>query len=371
MTRALRISFAAALLAAFAGACTTADDDGDKKKKSSSGNGGEAATTSSGPTTSSGGAGGVGGGTGATGGQAPESCDPFQPRVPAPEVLVLPNGIEAKLVAEIDAAQSSVDVACYQFNRQPIINALVNAKNRGVTVRAVLDADQYVNGNTKSQLQAAGIEVHDSPSKFTHFHAKFLVVDSKRLVLISGNFNDYSMFSERNYGVVDDAWDDVADMKAVFESDFSGAPLDLSCTRMVIVPENADQRIGGLINGAAQTLDLAIMYISDSGMMNAIKARKNAGVAVRVLLANPAWIDSNVATAQELQAAGIPTKYFMQLDLHAKLILTEGAAHVGSTNLSYTSLNDNREAAVFVTEPEGLQVIRAQFETDWAAGVNP
>jgi phosphatidylserine/phosphatidylglycerophosphate/cardiolipin synthase-like enzyme len=367
MTPVLRISFAAALLATLFG-CVEEEEAGGKKKK---GSGGDATSSGSMTTGGAGGNGAAGGGAGANGGMTAESCDPYEPRANGQEVLVLPNGIENRLVSEIDAAVSSVDVACYQFSRQPIINALINAKNRGVTVRAVLDADQYVNGNTKSQLLGAGIEVHDAPAEFNHYHSKFLVIDGQKLVLISGNFNDYSMFGERNYGVVSTAWDDVADLLAIFDRDFGGSSLDLSCTRLVVGPENSLDRIDDLIGGAAQKLDLASMYISDNGIMNAIKARKAAGVTVRVLLANPAWIDENVQTAQELAAAGIPAKYYTNLDLHAKLILTESAAYVGSTNLSYNSLNNNRETGVMVTEPEGLQVITSQYETDWAQGVDP
>ena len=72
-----------------------------------------------------------------------------------------------------------------------------------------------------------------------------------------------------------------------------------------------------------------------------------------------------------LKAAGIPTKYLYKYELHAKLIIADGVAFVGSENLSYTSLNKNREVGIFVTEKGPAATIQSTFNSDWSAGVNP
>ncbi|MBI4700640.1 MAG: transposase [Deltaproteobacteria bacterium] len=332
---------------------------------------GSSTSTSSGSSTStssstSSGEGGAGGGP-----VAPESCDPYQPRLDPPTLLIGPTGLEKALLKLIDGAQSSLDIIMYQFAWKSICDATIAAKGRGVAVRVLLDGDESVNNTTRKQLQAAGIAVKDSPDKFTHAHAKVMIVDGKKAVVTSANFNQYSMYSERNYGVVDYAADDIDDLQAVFESDWSGAPLDLSCTRLIVSPENARPRLVALIEGAKKSLDLAVMYISDKQVKAAIKARAKAGVAVRVLLADPAWIADNVATAAELKAAGIATKYLKNWELHAKLVIADAVAFVGSENLSPTSLDKNREAGVLVTEPGPEAAIQSQFEKDWTAGVKP
>jgi phosphatidylserine/phosphatidylglycerophosphate/cardiolipin synthase-like enzyme len=291
--------------------------------------------------------------------------------VPEPELLIGPIGLEGKIVAQIDSAQSTLEVASYQLSRANVVSAIIDAHQRGVKTRVMVDGDQYVNGKSKQQMLAAGVEVKNAPAEFEHGHAKLVIVDGVRATILSGNLNDYTMVTERNYGVIDTAWDDVADVRAIFERDWSGAALDLACTRLIVSPENARERIGGLIEGAKQKLDLSVMYISDKDTKAAVKARAAAGVPTRVLLAHPGWIEENAQTAQELQAAGIPAKYMGNLDLHAKLVIADGVAYVGSTNMSWTSIEKNREVGVFVTEPGPAAKIQAQFEQDWGGGLKP
>jgi phosphatidylserine/phosphatidylglycerophosphate/cardiolipin synthase-like enzyme len=94
-------------------------------------------------------------------------------------------------------------------------------------------------------------------------------------------------------------------------------------------------------------------------------------VTVRVLLASPNWIDSNGELAAELAAAAVPVKYLLTAEPHAKLIVADDVALVGSQNLSYTSLNRNRELGVLVSDPDPVARIAQQFTADWQAGVSP
>jgi len=106
-------------------------------------------------------------------------------------------------------------------------------------------------------------------------------------------------------------------------------------------------------------------------VMSAVKAKAAGGTQVRVLLAMPEWISDNTATAAELQAAGIPAKFLYTYELHAKLVIADGVALVGSQNMSYNSIENNREVGMLVTEQAPAAQIAQQFNTDWNQGVNP
>jgi cardiolipin synthase len=311
------------------------------------------------------------GGPAADGGSQ-TACDPYLPRSPAPTVLVGPHGLQSSLLARVNGAQSEIWVMMYQLTVSAFVNAFIAAHQRGVSVRILLDGQQTVNEPARSQLTAAGVPVRNAPSTFTNAHSKVLLIDRREAVIMSGNLNSYTMSSERNYAAVDVDPEDIADVASVFEVDWAGSGmLDLACTRLVVSPVNARARLDGLIRGARQRLDLAVMYVSDSGMRNAIKARAAAQVPVRVLLADPAWIDSNQATAAELAAAGISVRFLKTYELHAKLIIADQTVFVGSENLSYTSLDRNREIGIFLTETAPVAATQAQFEADWSAGVTP
>jgi phosphatidylserine/phosphatidylglycerophosphate/cardiolipin synthase-like enzyme len=287
-------------------------------------------------------------------------------------LLIGPTGLQTALLSRVNAAQSELLVMMYQLTVRSFVDAFIAAKNRGVDVRVLLDGAQTVNNDARQRLTTAGVPVKTAPARYTNNHAKVIVVDRTEAVVMSANLNGYSMSSERNYGAALQDGQDIADLVTIFEVDWAdSAILDLSCTRLLVSPVNSRTRLDGLIRGARQRLDLAVMYISDSSLRDAVKARAAAGVPVRVLLADPAWIDGNQATATELAAAGIAVRFLRSWELHAKLVLSDDTAFVGSQNLSWTSLERNREVGLFVTEPAPESAAARQFEIDWSQGDPP
>jgi phosphatidylserine/phosphatidylglycerophosphate/cardiolipin synthase-like enzyme len=299
------------------------------------------------------------------------SCDPMTARNPAPKLLIGPTQFEKNIVAMIAAEKTSIDVLIYEIDTKSILDALIAAKARGVAVRLVIERGE--SAPAKSTLKAAGVAYHDSSPQFTYQHAKVMLFGSQATALVlSGNLNDYTMKGERNYAVVDTDAQDVAELHALFERDWNDkGEVDVSCTKLLIAPLNAKERILALIASAKKTLDLGVMYVTEKDTLAAIKAQAAAGVQVRVLLANPAWMTDNTATAADLAAAKIQVKYFEALDLHAKLVIADGATFIGSENLSYNSLLFNREVGVIATEEPVVTGVKAQFEKDWTAGVAP
>jgi phosphatidylserine/phosphatidylglycerophosphate/cardiolipin synthase-like enzyme len=187
-------------------------------------------------------------------------------------------------------------------------------------------------------------------------------------VITSANFNYGAMDVERNYGAVVTDPDDVADLAAVFDADWAGAAdPDLDCTRLIVSPVNARSRVLALATGAQDTLDLSVIYLSDSSVRTAVIQAEGRGVAVRVILADPADFPDNFTTAETLRNQGVEVRFLRTLDLHAKLILADGVGFVGSQNLSSTSLSDNREVGVLVTEAGPFATLSNQLDADWAA----
>ncbi|HEY8141462.1 MAG TPA: phospholipase D-like domain-containing protein [Kofleriaceae bacterium] len=302
----------------------------------------------------------------------PPECDPFGAREEAPDLLIGPEDWSTDVVSAIAGAQGSIDMLMYQLSRDDAIDALVAAAGRGARVRVVLDRNQPVNAGAREALTAAGIEVRSSSIDFRFAHSKLLVIDHQAAIILSGNLNGSSAF-ERNFGVIDRDPDDLADAQAVFDADWEsngGAAIqpDLSCTRLVVSPINSRERLTALYAGAGETLDTALMSITDRALLDTLEGRAADGVPVRVLLAVPSFVSANRATADELAARGIPVKFMEHL--HAKLVLADGVAFVGSENMSTTSLDRNREVGLFV-DGDAAEAAAARFEADWAAGIDP
>lgn len=295
-------------------------------------------------------------------------CDPTRPRSAAPMTVIGPASYEDRVLAVIGSATRSIDVQMYSFTSTRVADALIAADTPSLPVRVLLDGGQTENANIRTRLTNGGVEVRNAPAGFVNAHAKYLVVDDTRALIASGNFTLAGLNDQRNYVVEDRDPDDVADLGAIFEADWTGQTASLSCTRLAVTPGEGRLRIQTLIAEARTSLDVALYYLSDTAIRSALITAKNRGVAVRVLLAATSEIPDNGATATTLTNAGIPVRTLANPTMHAKIIVADGtAALVGSHNMSVTSLRDNREVGLIVRESGAVAPVVSQFGADWNA----
>ncbi len=295
-------------------------------------------------------------------------CTALTPRSTPVESFIGPTGLEARMAALIDGAQSTLDIQMYLFTVDSLADKVVAAKNRGVTVRVLLDPDHEGNINVKPTLTAGGVNWKNAPSLYSFSHAKYMIVDKSQGVIMSMNWNVDAMRSERNYGIIDRDIEDIADLQAIFDADWaltsgtSNQPANLACTRLIVSPSNSKTRLIEHINSATTTLDVEVMYISEVSVRDAIGAAKSRGVSVRVIVNEPT--DDSIVYLKNM---GIPVKTPATCFLHAKLIIADDVAFVGSENMSFTSLTKNREVGALVFEPSAFMPIQQQFDADWAS----
>jgi len=296
-------------------------------------------------------------------------CNATDPRTLPVEVFATPEAGEAPYLAALDAATETIRVQVYLMGYGGILDRLEAKAAAGLDVRVILDrSKQDTNQKYFDALAAAGAQVQWSDPAFTYTHSKYFVVDGTVAVMSTGNYSkSFSIDKERNFVAVDRDPADLADLIELFDADWARTAPAISCTRMIVSPINARQRLLDLIAGAQHTLTIESMQFADPGVREAVAARVAAGVDVRVLLADASWIDANASAATFLQERGVVVKWIPHL--HTKAIVADGvAAYVGSENLSRTSLDHNREVGVIVVEPSSIAPIVSTFEADWAAG---
>jgi len=102
------------------------------------------------------------------------------------KVYFSPNGgCQEAVIREISKAQKSIDIAMYSFTTRDVAQALVEAKNRNVKVRIVLDKAQKNEHYSKSRyLISKGFDVKYHLGKGL-MHNKFAVIDGT--VLLTGS----------------------------------------------------------------------------------------------------------------------------------------------------------------------------------------
>ena len=297
-------------------------------------------------------------------------CNATDPRTVPVAVAPTPEAGEQPYLDVLQAAQHSIEVEIYLMGYGGILDTLKAKAQSGVTVRVIFDlSKQATNQKYYDMLAAAGAQVKWSDPRFTYQHAKLIVVDDSVALVSTGNFSrDYSILNERNFVATDRDAADLADLVALFEADWVGAPLtSMACTRMVISPINSRARILDLIASATSTLTIESMELADYAARDAIKARVQAGVQVRALIADTGFVSSNMYAADFLKSINVPVKWIPHL--HTKALVADGArAYLGSVNLSSTSLDKNREVGVIVTDASSIDPMTTTFEKDWTAG---
>ena len=108
-----------------------------------------------------------------------------------------PSGDAIALIERtIGKAEHSVDVAAYSFTSQKVANALIEAHERGVEVRVLLDKGQGKRHyRAIKELQDAGIPIRIN-SHYAIMHDKYLIIDNKTVE--TGSFNYTASAEKRN-----------------------------------------------------------------------------------------------------------------------------------------------------------------------------
>jgi phosphatidylserine/phosphatidylglycerophosphate/cardiolipin synthase-like enzyme len=116
--------------------------------------------------------------------------------LPKVEVYFSPKGgCTEAVVAEIDAAQTSIRVQAYSFTSAPIAKALVEAHKRGVDVQVILDKSQRTEKYSSADFVLhAGMPVYID-AKHAIAHNKVMVLDCRTVV--TGSFN-FTMSAENS-----------------------------------------------------------------------------------------------------------------------------------------------------------------------------
>ncbi|MDB5095812.1 MAG: phospholipase D/Transphosphatidylase [Cyanobacteria bacterium RYN_339] len=141
------------------------------------------------------------------------------------------NNPDKQLTALIDSVQAggTLDGAFFDIGIPNVVDALIRAKQRGVTVRLVTENDYYVHSEKDQtlrdpiiKLQAAGIPVIPDDNKAGLMHDKFLVVNGGTVWTGSFNITDTGAHGDNNNALQIQSTDLAAIYEAEFKKMFEG-----------------------------------------------------------------------------------------------------------------------------------------------------
>ncbi|MCW7943471.1 cardiolipin synthase [Streptomyces hygroscopicus] len=289
------------------------------------------------------------------------------------------SGSQPTIYDFINSATTSLDMTMYELEDTTAVNDLIALKNRGVTVRVILDRQhQTANSSAYNALTSAGVGVVWSPSAFVYTHQKTITVDDVKSLVMTGNLTSQYYTTSRDYGVFDDDSRDVASVEKVFNADYTSTSITpTDGDHLLWSPTDSRNRLLSLINGATAKLDVEELELGDSTVVNAIVARARAGVAVRVVLENPSSYSSQVSAIKGAGGTVVGYSDPNGFYIHAKAMIADYGlstqkVEAGSMNISSNSLNNNRELGLILTGTGVAEsvttTIETTFNSDYAGG---
>lgn len=295
------------------------------------------------------------------------------------------TALEQALLARINGAVSSIDATLYDFNRSSVRDALLAAKQRGVTVRVVTDNETRHDNATYipyyAALESAGIPIVDDNTNSGIMHDKYMIFDGQVVWTGSTNYtdNDFTLNHNNSLVFTSTAMAEVylSDFAQMFAGQFMGAKtptaktIDYNGTPVEIYMAPQDDPLTAIIdevNAATTSVNFAIFFFTDDGLRDALIAAKQRGVTVQGL-----WDALGAANSfsedEILCAAGIPVKIENTSGkMHNKFMVIDagnvaGRVVTGSLNWTGSGNDSNSENTLVVHNPD----VASQYAAAWQA----
>lgn len=303
------------------------------------------------------------------------------------------NSIEGRLIEKINAAQTSIHIASFEFDLTPVAEALIAAKQRGVDVRWVtddesgLEADKEPDHGQFALLQNAGIEIR-SDDRSALMHNKFWIFDGQTVWTGSTNITENGIFKQDNNVIVIQS----PELAAIYEREFqemwngefgptSTSQLNqqailLNESRISVIFTSEDpalqQSIVPLVGSAAKSIRFLAFSFTDDPLAEAMIQRARNGVNVAGVF-EKVGSDTEHTELKTLFCAQIPVRQdgnggFM----HNKVIVVDERYVVtGSLNFSTNAEESNDENVIILDNPDIAKLYLQNFERIWSLATEP
>jgi phosphatidylserine/phosphatidylglycerophosphate/cardiolipin synthase-like enzyme len=303
------------------------------------------------------------------------------------------SSVAGRLIEKINAAQSSIHIASFEFDLTPVAEALIAAKQRGVDVRWVtddehgLEADGEPDHGQFEMLQNAGIEVR-SDERSALMHNKFWIFDGQTVWTGSTNITESGVFKQDNNAIVIQS----PQLAAIYENEFQEmwngefgprSPSQLaqqsivvngSPVRVVFTSEDhaLETAIIPVVKSATKSIRFLAFSYTDFPLAEAMIKRAQNGVNVAGVF-EKVGSDTDAAELKTLSCAQVPVRQdgnggFM----HNKVIVVdERYVITGSLNFSTNAEESNDENVIIIDNPEIAKLYMQDFERVWALASDP
>ena len=290
--------------------------------------------------------------------------------------IILPDDSAKPILDAITAARKSLRIKMFVFTDPALLKAVIAAKKRGVKVEIMLNParrnGEDDNKASRKKLTAAGITVNDSNPAFGLTHEKSMVVDDATAFIKSLNWVTENLNETRDYAIITDHPQEVADIVKCFEADWHRKPfVPRADSHLIWCKGNGRERVAHFIDETKHTLFVQNERYQDAVIIERLVRAKERGVKIHVMARPPHTLKKDkliegVGGLRIMDDVGIKIHKLKKLRLHGKMLLADGSrAIVGSINLAPGSFDDRRELAIEIHDADVVERLHKVAHHDW------
>ncbi len=302
------------------------------------------------------------------------------------------GSIEETLIARINAAQSSIHIAAFEFNLPLVAEALIAAAGRGVEVRWVTDDENGLEADFEpgrgqfELLMNAGIPVRDD-GRSALMHDKFIVFDHRIVWTGSTNLTENDIFRNNNNVIVVES----TDLAAAYELEFaemwdgefgitSPSTIDRQTAQVDEIPiealfaaeDGVVDRIIPLVQQARTSVIFMAFSFTHDALGEAMLERASAVLDVRGIF-ETRGSETEFSEMGRLFCAGVPVRRDGNpATFHHKVIVIDGLIVVtGSLNFSDNANDSNDENVLIIQSSRIAARYLQEFNKRWLEAQPP
>jgi phosphatidylserine/phosphatidylglycerophosphate/cardiolipin synthase-like enzyme len=302
------------------------------------------------------------------------------------------GGLDEKLVAMMNRATLSMDVAIYDFDLLNMAQAMAAAKKRGVTVRMVTDSDTVKNKDEEIQkalevVRGAQIPIVED-NRGPIMHHKFTVVDREWISTGSWNYTYGDTYRLNNHMIIIKNRQLADNYTATFEKMFTkkqfGPTKDKGIPNPVVTVGNVRMqnyfaseddvqiRVVETVQSAKQSVYFMAFSFTDDLIGDAIMAKAKAGLRVQGVF-EKTGSTTQFSEFGRMKEAGLDvytdgSPYALH---HKVIIVDERLVVFGSFNFSENAEKSNDENMLIVDDANMAKAFKAEYDKILDVAKNP
>ena len=292
------------------------------------------------------------------------------------------GGVDGPLVNAIDNAKLSVDVAAYSLSLNSVRFALINAHDRGVTVRMVMESTN-MDRSDPQELIKAGIPIVGDEQQGL-MHDKFIVIDKSEVWLGSMNFTDSGAYDDNNHIMrihsTKIAENYTTEFEEMFNENLFGENVRAATPHPELTIDEVDIKnyfspddgvlnaLAPVVNSAQESVYFLAFSFTSNELGDIVREKDAAGLTVRGVMEDE-QVKSNQGTEYDpFLQAGLDVRVDGNAgQMHHKVfIIDEKIVVLGSYNFSQSAETRNDENVLIIYNAAIAQQFMQEFERIWS-----